>query len=250
MPPASPRPVGVRPSANAGADDRRRLVVVAVVAAAAVFVAATVWLVVRRGGAEVVPPTVVDEAGPGPTDDVALVGDSITELSEPRLRQELGGTYRLRVRARGGYRIDQLEPYAVEVAATRPEQVIVNVGTNDVLQGWPTEASATALGRMLDDFRGTRCVAVVTVNEQMADPTDTATHDRAVAFNAEVRRLAAARGITVIDWAATVEGRAADGAPGGTAGEALTVDRVHPSEAGQRALTGLYRDVLDRCAPG
>lgn len=245
MPPPTPTVPGAGPPADAD-DDRRRLVVVAVVAAAAVFVAATAWLVVRRGGVEAVAPVAVDEAGPGPTDDVALVGDSITELSEPRLRADLGDTYRLRIRARGGYRVDQLEPYAVEVASTRPEQVIVNVGTNDVLQGWPTASSVTALTRLLDGFRGARCVAVVTVNEQLADPADAATRDRAVAYNAELRRLAAARGLTVVDWAGAVDAAAAEG-PGG---EALTVDRVHPSEAGQRVLARLYRDTLDRCSTG
>ena len=88
------------------------------------------------------PPT-----GPDPTDDVAIIGDSITEQAEPLLLAELQPDSVVRVRGRGGYRIEQMEPYAVEAAAAEPEQVIINLGSNDVLLSWPLERSVEAYTR-------------------------------------------------------------------------------------------------------
>lgn len=183
------------------------------------------------------------QAGPGPTDDVVVVGDSITEGGDPILRRELSPPYHLRIRGRGGYRIEEMEPYAIELATTRPEQVVINLGSNDILKSWPAANSAVALSRMLDRFDGARCVHLVTVNEYFAPGDDLTTHDRAVALNAEIRRVATSRGHDVIDWSALVGRYLAAGQPDGP----ITEDSVHPTERGQVELAGLYREALDRC---
>lgn len=183
-------------------------------------------------------------AGPGPTDDVALVGDSITEQADETFRTTLQPPYHLRVSGRGGYRIEEMEPYAIELATGKPEQVVINLGTNDVLRAWPLEKSVAALNRLVNEFKGTRCLHLVTVSESIVIAGDPETKDRAVALNAEIRRLAQGRGFDVIDWSTYVGDYVAQGEPEGP----ITSDTVHPSELGRKKLSDLYRQGLERCA--
>jgi hypothetical protein len=187
-------------------------------------------------------PSEVD-AGPGPTDDVALVGDSITEQSETTLHTVLDRTYRVRVRGRGGYRIEEMEPYAIELATTRPEQVIINLGSNDALKSWPLEKSVLALKRLIADFKGTRCLHLVTVNEAMVNDRVPDLKERTTALNAEIRHIAATENFNVIDWSRAVVDDIAAGSPNG----GITSDTVHPTENGQKVLAELYATALATC---
>lgn len=189
------------------------------------------------------PSTPEPAPGPAATDDVALVGDSITEMADRDLRRELEPPYHLRIRGRGGYRIEEMEPYAIELATTKPEQVVINLGSNDILKNWPLERSVTALNRMTAKFQGYRCLHLVTVNEYFNVPDDPGVHDRAAALNEEIRRIAASNGFRVIDWNALVVAYIQDGLPEG----ALTGDSIHPTEVGTAKLSKLYREALDSC---
>ena len=182
--------------------------------------------------------------GPGPTDDVSLIGDSITEQSEPVLHQVLDPTFKVRVRGRGGYRIEELEPYAIELATTKPEQVVINLGTNDVLKNWPVQKATAAMNRMVTTFKSARCVYIVTITEGMRSEIDPNQSARALVFNLELRRIAAAHNVRIIDWAALIRDDAAAGSPRG----ALTSDTVHPTEEGRRRLAELYREALTGCS--
>jgi len=182
-------------------------------------------------------------AGPGPTDDVALVGDSITEQADATFRSALQPPYHLRVSGRGGYRIEEMEPYAIELATGKPEQVVINLGTNDVLRNWPLDKSVAALNRMVNEFKATRCLHLVTISEYLVIPDDSGSKARAAALNAEIRRLAQTRNFDVIDWSGLVSRYTAQGEPDGP----ITADSVHPTELGRKKLTDLYRQALDRC---
>lgn len=182
--------------------------------------------------------------GPGPTDDVALVGDSITEQAEETFQTSLQPPYHLRISGRGGYRIEEMEPYAIELATGNPEQVVINLGTNDVLRNWPLDKSVAALNRMVNEFKGTRCLHLVTISEHIVIADDTGVTDRAVALNAEIRRLAQGRNFDVIDWNGLVTDYTSRGEPDGP----ISGDTVHPSEVGRKKLTDLYREGLARCA--
>jgi lysophospholipase L1-like esterase len=219
---------------------------------------------VERGGP---PPT-----GPDPTDDVVIIGDSITEQAESMLLDELQPDSVLRVRGRGGYRIEQMEPYAVEAAsaepeqviinlgsndvllnwpldrsveaaAAEPEQVIINLGSNDVLLSWPLDRSVEAYRRMLDYFDDTRCIHLVTVNQGFESSTDDGLAFRALLLNGQIRELAAATGADVIDWSKMVSDYEAIGEPYGP----LTSDSVHPNELGQKMIADAYRESLRTC---
>lgn len=183
-------------------------------------------------------------AGPAVNDDVALVGDSITEQSESTLHQVLDPTFKVRVRGRGGYRIEEMEPYAIELATTKPEQVVINLGTNDVLTNWPVEKATAAMNRMVTTFKNARCVYIVTITEGLFSAEDPNQAARALVFNLELRRIAAAHNVKIIDWAGLVRSDTASGSPQGQ----LTYDTVHPSEEGRRRLGQLYRSSLETCA--
>ena len=182
-------------------------------------------------------------AGPGPTDDVSLVGDSITEQSESVLHQTLDPAFKVRIRGRGGYRIEEMEPYAIELATAKPEQVIINLGTNDVLKNWPIDKATAAMNRMVATFKSARCVYIVTITEGLYSEQDPNQSARALVFNLELRRVAASHGVKVIDWAGVVAQDAAAGSPKGP----LTADTVHPTEEGQRQLAQLYKGALETC---
>jgi hypothetical protein len=184
------------------------------------------------------PPT-----GPDPTDDVVIIGDSITESAEPMLLEALQPRSVVRVRGRGGYRIEQMEPYAVEAASAEPEQVIINLGSNDVLLSWPLDRSVEAFTRMLGYFDGARCIHLVTVNQGFRSETDDGLAYRALLLNGQIRELAASTGADIVDWAKMVSDYEAAGSPFGP----ITSDSVHPTELGQKMLADAYEEALRTC---
>ena len=173
---------------------------------------------------------------------VAVVGDSITEWGQGALRDDLGGDWDLSIDGRAGFRVAEQLPAAAELAAADPGQVVVNLGTNDVLQGRSPASAVEDLARMVELFPGARCIHLVTVNERMvAGRGDLTTPARAV--NDGIRRLADDdERITVVDWAATID---ADASGGGR--DPLVYDTVHPTERGDHVLAGLYADALAAC---
>lgn len=203
----------------------RRGLVLALVALAAVLVA--VALVVRARA----------ERG----EPVAVIGDSITEVSAPAIRGELRPEWNPELAALSGRRVAELQGDAERLAADAPEQAIVNLGTNDVLQSYPLDQSMLDYAALLDTLRGVRCVHVVTLNEQMV-PAD-GVGERARAFNVRLRQLAAERRLDVVDWSAVVADELAAGEPNG----AVLTDTVHPTAIGQRLLAEQYADALERC---
>jgi hypothetical protein len=182
--------------------------------------------------------------GEGPTDDVILLGDSITEVTSKLVQDSLSGQFNIRIRGRGGYRIEEMEPYAIELATTRPEQVVINLGTNDVLKNWPMAQSIEGINRLLDQFAEVRCVHIVTVNELIALPADDqAINQRSLFLNLAIHQIARSRNIKVIDWAKNLHTEANAGYPRGE----LTSDSIHPNGLGRQRLIQLYRDSLRSC---
>lgn len=175
---------------------------------------------------------------------VALIGDSITATSEGVLRDELVRSYHLDIEATPGYRTDQLLPAARQAAAEQPEQVVINLGTNDAFQSWPIEQSEASLRELIGLFPQARCVHLVTVNERILDLQQTGLTPRLQAYNQMLARVAASRpGTDLVDWTAAVDAYAAAGEPSGP----FTFDSVHPLEPGQRDLARLYHRALDAC---
>lgn len=223
---APPRsPVGSTPPSRRGA---RGLVVALVLV---VLLAVGAFVVVRGG------------LGSTGGNEVVVFGDSITEQATDPLHQRFDGSFAVTVSGVSGARADQRVADAAAYASTTPGHVIINLGTNDVLQGTPTEETVAALTHIAEGFSGTDCVHLVTVNERMVDLSRPELHVGAVAINERIRALAAEQGWDVIDWASIVAESDQAGNPEGP----LTLDTVHPTPVGQRHLLDAYQQALDRC---
>lgn len=170
---------------------------------------------------------------------VALVGDSITDGARNELDAALGDAYELEIVGRFGKRTEEVEPEVAALATSTPSAVVINLGTNDVLQRVPTERAAASLDRMVAALGEADCVLVVTINESMT-VSGTSFTDGARALNARIEQIADAHdNASVVDWNAAIDDH------GGN--DELTSDTFHPSAAGRAVLADAYRDAVDRC---
>jgi lysophospholipase L1-like esterase len=172
---------------------------------------------------------------------VGIVGDSITNLLKPDLKSAVGSRYRYVVKARDGKRIDQQldELRSLLHGDDPPQRLIVNLGTNDVLQG-----RSDALGhldRELQLVADVDCVILVTINPN-ADDGDS--HLAEKLNDAMKGAVASLPNFHLLDWAGLL---AAD--PHRAEQWLSDFDAVHPSAAGSQALAAQYRQALDQdCA--
>jgi len=181
---------------------------------------------------------------PGPDrtgDSVVVFGDSITEFGEGHLGLELGSTYGLIVDGDFGARVgDRVQPAAQHADA---DQVIVNLGTNDVVVGTPLDKVRLAMDALLDELSDVECVHVVTVSGNLLS-------DGVLLPDAgrEVNRMiaAAASGrpnVDLLHWDRIQQAAALRrGDP-----QALTFDGIHPDDDGLRVLAESYDGVLADC---
>lgn len=185
----------------------------------------------------------VDRATSPAGDRVAVVGDSITFVTTGKLFEEFEGNYDVIGDARLGARLSDMMPTAKELAAQSPRQVIIDLGTNDVLRDTPIEEAAATLREMVGLFESAKCIHVVNINTRMTSDGQPVP-EPARALNEHIEAIAAEDGrIDIIDWDGMVAASATDEFPAGT----YIADTVHPSEEGQRALAGAMADALDRC---
>ena len=176
---------------------------------------------------------------------VGFLGDSITFQATTALEDRVPDTWRADVRATSGATIVDMAAQAARMGAGQPEAVIVNLGTNDVMQAFLPEKSAADLDLLLDQLGDPSCVVLVTVHENIVTEQDGVLADRVRATNAALAEVADRRGVSVVDWTAHL---AAAGAVPGTPD--LLIDTVHLSDAGIDNLVGLYLDTLaDGCGP-
>jgi len=171
------------------------------------------------------------------------VGDSITAQAKDLLVRSLSSGYHLAIDGRSNYRVAEQLPAAARMAGGDPEQVIINLGSNDVGSEVPTDESAASLAEMVALFPAARCVHLVTINESMGVPTAAKGPVLARDLNARIRALAATDPrIRIVDWAQIVRDFEAVNGPG-----SATSDTVHPTWDGQRVLIAAYQRSLDSC---
>ena len=170
---------------------------------------------------------------------VAVLGDSITALSNDTLHATLDGHYTISVIGKFGARTDEALDEATLLARADPEQAIINLGTNDAIQDVPAERTGANLDKLVATFRGATCIGLVTIDEQMT-AFGVSHRASAAAVNAQIRRIAdAVDTVSVIDWTQLVAGH------GGVA--AMTTDGVHPNPTGMQVLADAYLDALNDC---
>ena len=179
-------------------------------------------------------------------DSVAIIGDSITDFDQTDLHEQLGDTYHLVISGNFGFTTAAVKPEAKFVGARDFDQVIFNIGTNDVLQNFDAKTSMAVLSEEIGYYGSARCVFIVNINEHMVNHnTGQATTDDAKKFNAAFDKLANADPrISVIDWNGLAASSLNDKNPPFST---LTEDSVHPTDEGNRKLNVLYGDALEAC---
>jgi len=174
--------------------------------------------------------------------NVLVIGDSITDQGQTALKRELRSSYDVSIDGKAGARADEQVASAGRWA-TRPfDQVIVNLGTNDVMQPWPLERTEASLREILAQYPLARCLHLVTINEVMPNKDGIDAFGRARELNAWMRELAESDPrVELIDWAAIVNEQWS------TTGVDPTVDGVHPRPEVQELLAVTYERALDAC---
>lgn len=178
--------------------------------------------------------------------DVGAVGDSITVQLTPYLEAAADGKFSVAIAAVSGATIADMVDDAAAVAAKSPPVLVVNLGSNDVIQAVPPEQSAADLERLLNQFDGVECLVLVRVNENMFSYVEGFLTERAVATNAALAEVAARRGAVVIDWNQILDTqRATAGTPD------MLLDTIHVTPYGADVLTAAYLDAVDNgCSAG
>ena len=177
---------------------------------------------------------------------VVLAGDSITELNAGALAGSIDGTFGIgghdvAVVARSGATAAAMEPDVVATAADDPSQVVINLGTNDVVRTGDVAGALASIERMAAAFPGAACIHLVTLSESMVSFEDAAgPGPRAVELNQALIELAAQRGYHLIRWDELV-------AAGAARSEPLTVDSIHPDGVGVDELADAYRTAIESC---
>jgi hypothetical protein len=183
-------------------------------------------------------------AGNGPqADSVAIHGDSITVLVGSDVMTAIEDTHRLGALGQSGFKAEGLGWWADSSAASRPDQVVVNLGTNDAWLGGVAPADTRQfVVDQLAAYTTASCRWVVTVNAQTTPSPTVPYQARADAINDEYRPLPApGNRIGLIDWDQYVTDRIA----GGTPATDLIGDGIHPTPAGLTALASLYEAAVD-----
>lgn len=169
-----------------------------------------------------------------------ILGDSITDHGQRALNDSLGPLYDLSIDGQDNFRIDDQLPVA-ERWATRPfRQVVINLGTNDAVQGWPSDQSTANLRKLVAMFPDAACIHLTTVNEHLKGRSGDV-GDLAARINDQIDEMAAADPrIRVVDWNALVEANLAQGVD-------LTSDGVHPTAEGNQLLIDAYEASMAGC---
>jgi len=199
--------------------DRNRRVAVIVVAVVVALVAIA---------------AIADAATSNEGDKALILGDSITAITGKDLAKDLEPAYDVTLRAKFGATVQEMMPYAKEAAAQNPDQVIIDLGSNDALKQVPIQETSAQLREMVGLYPKAECIHLVNINTKMMHGNQSRTKE-AQAINKVIDDLAASDSrISIIDW----DGKVSDD---------LVDDTVHPNKKGQEVLAQMMDDALGRC---
>lgn len=173
---------------------------------------------------------------------VVFVGDSITVLATPAIHQLLDPKYDVEILAVIGIRINKSLPALESALKFHPDAVVVNLGTNDALQGGVHPAWLSSWDKLIRITRNTPCVVLTTVN-----PAADALSHRPIAtkINAHIRALAAQnpKKYKVADWSRFLSRHSRNLRTYLRAEPIL----IHPTPAGAVELSTLDQRALAKC---
>jgi GDSL-like lipase/acylhydrolase family protein len=176
---------------------------------------------------------------------VAIAGDSITRLSARYLAATLRRSYQTTIADHDGYEIAQVASFVRAQMTARPDAIVINAGTPDVIAGnvthWKSDYET-----MFQSAAGARCIVLFTINRLVDRDAQRAKTPSAEQVNGEVRAIAAAHpNVRLVDWDAAVH---ADSnlifaaTPIGSGGDA-----IHPVDRGQHWIADRTKAALDNC---
>ncbi len=169
-----------------------------------------------------------------------ILGDSITDHGQRELNDTGHHSMIIAGRLQDTFRIDDQLPVAGRWAPRSFQQVVINLGTNDAVQGWPQDQSSANLTKLVGMFPNAACLHLTTINEHLRGRSSEA-GPSATALNDQIRAMAAADPrISIVDWNALVEANSAEGVD-------LTSDGVHPTREGGQLLINAYDMSMDSC---
>jgi hypothetical protein len=173
---------------------------------------------------------------------VVFDGDSITVLATPAIHQLLDPSYDVDVLAVDGIRINQSLPALESALKLHPSAVVLNLGTNDALQGGTHPDWVSSWDELIRITRSTPCVVLTTINPA----ADALTHRPiATSINADIRALAARdpKKYKVADWSRFL-GRHVSTQRTYLRAEPIL---IHPTPAGAVKLAALDQNALAKC---
>jgi lysophospholipase L1-like esterase len=171
-------------------------------------------------------------------DTIVMLGDSITEEAD---WAALLPTWPIANRGYSGHTTAQLLDEVGEIVSRRPRSVFVLTGTNDIRDGHPPSWTVDRLGELIDRFRRDAPDTVVVLQTILPR----ADARRAVSdTNAAIRRLAAERGLEILDLHSAFDD--------GTGALRLheTTDGIHLAPPGYERWAAELDDVLRTMVPG
>lgn len=183
-------------------------------------------------------------AGGDGEQDVIVIGDSITHLAQDEVARRSGDRYDFTIRADNGATSAEMLEEAERLGPRRPDQLVINLGTNDINLNVPAEETIANIRAIADLFDSADCVHLATLNEHIVSYELPILATRAEEMNDRFHQLVEDDGdFDLIDWNLAIEDYIASGRPEGP----LLYDTVHPTEVGQRILTDIYVDAIRSC---
>ena len=172
---------------------------------------------------------------------VVAIGDSITHLSAPEIRAELGAHYQVDIQAHSGKMIGQMLPALRAAMNSHPFAVIENLGTNDAIQFRAHFDWKQNWNQLISLTRNTPCVVLTTINSA-ADYYGGGTIGTQI--NAAITSLVAKDPgkYKEVDWNGFLLRRVHT-----TLGTYLSGDLIHPLPAGRQEIASLDNAALAQC---
>lgn len=174
-------------------------------------------------------------------DRIVVIGDSITNEGRTELAAMLGVDHRVVIDGHPGYLIALQQPVAIELAATNPSIVVIELGTNDVAFGHPVDVSIVDMERMVSTFLGARCIVLTTVSTGFPNGDEVA---RARVLDAAYRAIADRDPrVRIVDFDAVIDAANSDPSFIGP----FFYDGIHPTASGQERLARATADAVASC---
>jgi lysophospholipase L1-like esterase len=180
---------------------------------------------------------------------VGVLGDSLTDNIRTHLHTRLDANYAVSVTGIRGAKINTLVPAAEELAATNPEIVVINLGTNDAWNDLPVEQSIASYDSIVDMFPSS-CLVLVTIIDTTTGipPAPPYNPEIAARFNEQFRSMQSSKNAVIADWEAALIGHEEEYTFSKTIPKVyIYPDGIHQSDLGMEVMADLVTAGVNDC---